>query len=105
MSGGFEALLNALEVGEHNAIHQAELAERLRLSRDRLKKEIQAARRSGVPILSSTSGYWIAENDGERERFKRMMKKQAFGRLQSIEAIEGGDNGQQANAFEDGHTE
>lgn len=24
MSGGFEALLNALEVGEHNAIHQAE---------------------------------------------------------------------------------
>lgn len=67
------------------------------------EKETDLRRR--IAILSSTSGYWIAENDGERERFKRMMKKQAFGRLQSIEAIEGGDNGQQANAFEDGHTE
>ena len=65
MSGGFEALLNAIPTGEANAIHQAELAERLHVSRSELKRDIQAARRSGVPIMSGNSGYWIAR--GERD--------------------------------------
>ena len=50
---------------------------------------IAAERLSGVPILSDCStGYYLAENAGEKERFVRSMRHRAREIERAAEAIE-----------------
>jgi len=74
-------------VGKGNAIHQAELCDRLNTTPSTAKAMIRSARRQGVEILSGIPGYWIAENDQEKKDFVRLMRKQALSRLVSAGPI------------------
>lgn len=76
-----------LPIGESRAIHQKELAARLGVTPSSLKKSVRAARKRGIPIMSGSSGYWLAESDREVERFLQLMESQAVTRFLSIKEI------------------
>lgn len=76
-----EQLLQAIPIGEKNAIHMEQLAKRLGIDVSTLKRYIRQARREGADILSGTSGYWQSENNHEKKMWTRSMKKQALSRL------------------------
>ncbi|MCR5769389.1 MAG: hypothetical protein K6G45_13055 [Lachnospiraceae bacterium] len=83
----FLHILTALNKGEENAIHQIDLANKIGVPTWRLKKIIQAARKSGVMIISSKRGYYLSDNKQEINHFVRMMSKQAATRYGSITKI------------------
>ena len=80
-------ILNALETGEHNAIHQKELAEKVHLNAYELKRIIRGMRKEGFEILSTCRGYFKSGSAEETERFLSMMTKQAATRFASITAF------------------
>ena len=80
-------VLNALETGEHNAIHQGDLADKLHMSAEDLKRIIRGMRKEGFEILSSRKGYFKSGSEAETERFLKMMSKQAATRFSSITAF------------------
>ena len=83
-----ERLLASIPIGEANAIHQPELAERLGCSCTTLKFWIRIARGTwGFPIMSGRAGYWIAEDASDIERFSKLIRKQAFTRLRSVKGV------------------
>ena len=82
-----EQLLQAIPIGEKNAIHMIPPAERLGVDVTTLKKCIRQARREGADIISGVSGYWQPETDHERKMWERSMRKQALTRLTTSKHI------------------
>ncbi len=82
-----EQLLQAIPIGEKNAIHMIPLAERLGVDTTTLKKCIRQARREGADIISGLSGYWQPETDHERKMWVSSMRKQALTRLTTSKHI------------------
>lgn len=76
-----EQLMQAIPVGEQNAIHMIPLAEHLGVDTTTLKNYIRQARREGADIISGLSGYWQPETDHERKMWTTSMRKQALTRL------------------------
>lgn len=78
-----------LHVGIDNAIHMGELAERLNVSEDTIKRNIKRLRRTeeGADIVSGSAGYWIATSPQEIEQMHRALTKQALTRLQTARSI------------------
>lgn len=83
----FANIINALKMGEENAIHQKELAEKLNISPQTLKATIKTARKCGLKILSSQKGYYLSNNPREIERFIKSMAEQAKSRFGSISKL------------------
>ena len=83
----FERLKSAIPVGKNNAIHQQELAKRLRITPADVKQLVRTARQQGLQILSGVQGYWFAENESEKKEFVNIMHKQAFSRLRTATPI------------------
>lgn len=79
-----EELYNALPTGEDNAIHQVELAEKFDVKPAHVKEMIRAARRQNIEICSSRNGYFVPENDLERQQFAQFMIKSAKSRFVSV---------------------
>lgn len=79
-----EELYNALPTGEDNAIHQVELAKMFDVTPAHVKGMIRAARRQNIEICSGINGYFIPENDLERQQFTQYMIKSAKSRFVSI---------------------
>lgn len=80
-------LLCVLPIGKENAIHQAELGQKLGISPTAAKTRVRMARREGLQILSGTEGYWLPKDDNEKRDFVKLMRKQALSRLVSSKPI------------------
>ena len=80
-------LLNYIPIGESNAIHLNALAEELELSQAKTKALIRNARKEGAEICSGQAGYWIAENESEKQKFIKSMYKSSFTRLNTCKNI------------------
>ena len=72
-----------IPLGEDNAIHQKDLAARLGMQADTLKREIREARNRGIEICSTINGYFFPKDELERRRFVDMQRKQAISRLKT----------------------
>ena len=86
-------LMNALKVGEAEAIHAEQLADFLRVKPRKLRKIVLNARRAGCCILSSSKGYFLPGTDGEKRKFLHMMTTAAISRLTSITAAKMDESG------------
>lgn len=80
-------ILPILHTGKENAVHLYELAERLNVSEDTVKRCIQELRRDGEQIISGKAGYWLAETPQEAERFNRTLTRQAVTRLNTAQGM------------------
>ena len=80
-------ILDYIESGEENAIHQKALAAAAGISCATLKKEIKTLRECGFNIVSSNRGYYIAESMEDLRRFVGSMSRAAASRFGSITAI------------------
>jgi biotin operon repressor len=76
-----------IPVGKNNAIHQKELAERLRITPADVKQLVRTARQQGLQILSGVQGYWFAENESEKKEFVNSMHKHAFSLFKTVTPI------------------
>lgn len=77
-------LLCVLPVGKENAIHQADLGQKLGITPAAAKRMVRKARQAGKEVLSGSEGYWLPQDNTERMAFKRLMQKQAISRFISI---------------------
>lgn len=78
------AISDFLGHGQSTAVPLRHLKELAHLPGRDVRRMIQAERLRGVPILSDNiSGYYLAGNDQERDRFVRSMR----GRAAEIEAV------------------
>lgn len=80
-------LLCILPIGKENAIHQADLGQKLGITPAAAKMLVRKARREGMQILSGTEGYWLPKDDDEKRDFVKLMRKQALSRLVSSKPI------------------
>lgn len=76
----------AIPSGKENAIHQTELARRLNMSPQRVKKCIHELRKQHGNILSSAVGYWVSNDKAELEIYARMQRSQGIARLATIKS-------------------
>lgn len=83
----FEILKSAIPVGKNNAIHQQELAKRLRITPADVKQLVRKARQQGLQIISGVQGYWFAENESEKKEFVNSMHKHAFSLFKTVTPI------------------
>ena len=74
-------LLDRIPKVHHRAVHLAALSSELAISESQVKAIVKILRLQGIPVLSDSKGYWIAENEQERNEFAEQMKKQALSRL------------------------
>ncbi len=85
------AIADLLPSGEQNAVPRAHLRKITGLNDRQLRKEIELERRQGLAICSNNlSGYYMAADDGERERFVNSMLHRAAEIARTAAAIEGG---------------
>ena len=59
------AFLNSKHVGKDKAIHSKKLEKKFNICPRTVRTYISNLRKSGVPICSDETGYWIAANSGE----------------------------------------
>lgn len=79
-----------LGVGEGNARSMRYLKSILHRDSRTIRALIEQERRRGVPILSNNqTGYYLAADRGEVERFVRSMKHRALEILQTAAIVEG----------------
>lgn len=79
-----------LSYGQGNAVPLRQLVSITGLDGRSVRLMIQAERLAGVPILADNStGYYLPENEGERERFVRSMRHRAGEIMRVAKAIEG----------------
>ena len=76
-----------LSSGENTAVHLSELCRLTGSSETSVKAAVRRERLEGTPILSGLSGYWLAESEGERRCFLRMMEAQGESRLAVADAV------------------
>lgn len=77
-----------LKRGESEAVHLMDLCRLTGASPTSVKAAVRRARLDGAPIVSSTSGYWLAASEAEIKGFSRMMQAQGNSRLEVAEAVE-----------------
>ncbi|MBR5948234.1 MAG: hypothetical protein IKZ82_06245 [Clostridia bacterium] len=53
----------------------------------RVRKEIELARRDGVPIVNFGRGYYISTDLDELDRYERMERSRAISRLSSLKPV------------------
>lgn len=66
-----EALSGVLQIGQDNAIHLEDLADRLGVSSGTAKKMVNRARKHLHIISNSHRGYWLASSDEEWTEYKK----------------------------------
>jgi biotin operon repressor len=74
-------LLDRIPRTHSKAVHLAALSSELAISESQVKAIVKILRLQGIPVLSDSKGYWIAESEEERNEFTEQMKKQALSRL------------------------
>lgn len=91
----FKYLDGYIGVGKANARRQKDVAEDMGVTPETVKHIITEARKAGVLIASSTSGYFYAETVEEMREFANLLNAQAKTRndtakpfLEAIKAIE-----------------
>ena len=78
-----------LQPGELQAVHMADLAQRVGVDERALRRLIYEARESGVSILSSAAGYFLPGDDLEVQQFENCMKKRAHSAFMAIRSTRG----------------
>lgn len=87
-------IADLLLVGEQNAIPLRELESITNADGRTIRRQIEAERRSGTPILSnSRTGYFLPETQQEVDMFVRQMKKRAREIRLTAAAVERGASG------------
>lgn len=75
--------------GEENALPLRHLKQMVNLPGREIRKQIQLERLQHIPILANNrSGYYLAGNELERERFVRSMRHRAAEIVKVAQAIE-----------------
>ena len=74
--------------GRRHAVSSTRLEQKLNLSGNELRKQVNALRREGVPIASSGEGYYYAENAGEVYATIRNLQKMRRGLDAAIAGLE-----------------
>lgn len=74
--------------GRRRSITSQRLEQKLNLSGNAIRKQVNALRREGLPIASSGDGYFYAENAGEVYATIRSLKKMRRGLDAAIEGLE-----------------
>ena len=74
--------------GKANAVGGAELAKAMGVSGNELRRLVNRLRRDGVPIASSSSGYYYAANAGEVYSTIRSLRKMESGLKAAIAGLE-----------------
>lgn len=74
--------------GKANAVSGAELAKTMGVSGNELRRLVNRLRREGVPIASSSSGYYYAANAGEIYSTIRSLRKMENGLKAAIAGLE-----------------
>lgn len=78
-----------LSCGQENAVHLRHLAAATGERPRAVRRMIERERRSGIPIVSdNVTGYWLASDQGEIERFARGMRSRAHEILRTAAAVE-----------------
>lgn len=79
--------------GEQNALPMKYLKELTGMDSRVIRRQIEAERRQGVPILSDNQhGYWLSDSPAEIKRFSRSMRRRAAEiRLTAMRVERGGD--------------
>ncbi len=81
---------NFLGVGESSALTARHLKDILHCDSRTLRRLIEQERQQGIPILSNNqTGYFLAGNNSEIERFVRSMRHRADEIIKTASAIEG----------------
>lgn len=79
-----QAIYKTLKAGEENAITSKKLRATFHLSERELRQNIEALRRSGLVILSSPKGYYLAETIDELQRFVKQERSRALSILKTL---------------------
>ena len=74
--------------GRRRAVSSQRLEQKLNLSGNAIRKQVNALRREGEPIASSGNGYFYAENAAEVYATIRSLKKMRRGLDAAIEGLE-----------------
>ena len=74
--------------GQRRSITSQRLEQKLNLSGNAIRKQVNALRREGLPIASSGDGYFYAENAAEVYATIRSLKKMRRGLDAAIEGLE-----------------
>ena len=74
--------------GRRRSITSRRLEQKLNLSSNEIRKQVNALRREGLPIASSGDGYFYAENAAEVYATIRSLKKMRRGLDSAIEGLE-----------------
>ena len=74
--------------GRRRSITSRRLEQKLNLSGNAIRKQVNALRREGLPIASSGDGYFYAENAAEVYATIRSLKKMRRGLDAAIEGLE-----------------
>lgn len=74
--------------GRRRAVSSSRLEQKLNLSGNEIRKQVNALRRECVPIASSGDGYFYAENAAEVYATIRSLKKMRRGLDAAIEGLE-----------------
>lgn len=74
--------------GRRRAVSSSRLEQKLNLSGNEIRKQVNALRREGVPIASSGEGYYCAENAGEVYATIRSLQKMRRGLDAAIAGLE-----------------
>ena len=74
--------------GRRHAVSSQRLEQKLNLSGNAIRKQVNTLRRDGEPIASSGNGYFYAENAAEVYATIRSLKKMRRGLDAAIEGLE-----------------
>ena len=74
--------------GRRRAVSSQRLEQRLNLSGNEIRKQVNTLRREGEPIASSGNGYFYAENAAEVYATIRSLKKMRRGLDAAIEGLQ-----------------
>ena len=74
--------------GRRRSITSRRLEQKLNLSSNEIRRQVNALRREGLPIASSGDGYFYAENAAEVYATIRSLKKMRRGLDAAIEGLE-----------------
>lgn len=74
--------------GRKNALTMRELRKFIDADSRTIRLQIEAERRSGIPILSGHDGYWLAADPADAQMFARSMRNRAGEIIRTARAIE-----------------
>lgn len=81
-----------LHTGAENGVTLRDLETLTKQDSRAIRKQIEAERRAGVPILAdSKSGYFLPNSEGEKVRCVKQMRGRAREILRTADAIEAGE--------------